>query len=447
MRFLDLRAPPAWGVEPVPPADRRLRARDLAVLWGSLGVGLLVMEAGTFLAGLGLARATLAIGVGTLIGTLMLAAAARVGAEAGTPAMVLVRPVLGARGSHLASGLNVLQLVGWTAFELWVMGTAAAVVGATYLGAGAGGWTVGWIALFAVWGTLLALGGPVAVVRQWLEKFGVWAMLAASLYLTYRLIVTVDLGALWARGGDASGFWGMVDLVIAMPVSWLPLVADYSRFARTPGDAFKGTFAGFAAANVWFYLLGVLFVLSARLGPGPSPADLAAAVAALAGGALALGVILVDEVDNVFADIYSAAVSAQNVRPRLGQRGLIVAVGAAGALVAALVRMGDYFNFLLLVGSVFVPLFGLLLADAYAVRRGRAYDHAALYGEGPVVRWPGVAAWAAGVAVYQLMARNAAIGASLPAFATSALLYIAIARLGFVPVPGRPAAGATPEAS
>lgn len=262
-------------------AERRLGARDHMVLWGSLGVGLLVLETGTFVADLGLARAVLAVGLGSLIGSALLAAAGRIGAAEGLPSMMLLRPLLGRRGSLLPTALNVLQLVGWTAFELWVMGHAAAVVGRAVFGsAGAGVW----IAVFAIWSTVMALGGPLAVVRVWLARFGVWAMLAASLFLTYRLAASVDLAALWARPGSPEGFWRMVDLVIAMPVSWLPLVADYNRYATSPRASFRGTFVGYALANTWFYLLGVLFVLSAGLGPAPTPADLAAAIAALGGG-------------------------------------------------------------------------------------------------------------------------------------------------------------------
>lgn len=441
---LGVQKPPEWGITPVPAADRRLRARDLAVLWGSLGVGLLVMETGTFLAGLGLARALAAVLIGSLVGVSLLAAAGRIGAAEGLPSMVLVRPVLGVRGSFLPSGINIVQLIGWTAFELWVMGTAAAVISQQSLGFGE---PVVWIVVFAGISTLLALGGPLAVIRQWMEKFGVWVMLAASLFLTYRLLTAVDLRALWAQPGDPAGFWLMVDLVIAMPVSWLPLVADYNRFARTPAGSFRGTFAGYFAANVWFFMLGVLAVLAVKMGPAPSPADLAAALTLLGGGGLALVVILVDEIDNVFADIYSAAVSVQNIRPKLDQRLLIVAIGAVGALLAALVQMSDYFSFLILIGSVFVPLFGLLLADYFVLRRAGSnaggsyaggYDTAALYAAGGRYWFaggfnvPAIGAWIAGIAVYHWAAGALPVGGSLPALATSAALYLALARLGFI---------------
>ncbi len=410
-------------------AERRLGARDHMVLWGSLGVGLLVLETGTFVADLGLARAVLAVGLGSLIGSALLAAAGRIGAAEGLPSMMLLRPLLGRRGSLLPTALNVLQLVGWTAFELWVMGHAAAVVGRAVFGsAGAGVW----IAVFAIWSTVMALGGPLAVVRVWLARFGVWAMLAASLFLTYRLAASVDLAALWARPGSPEGFWRMVDLVIAMPVSWLPLVADYNRYATSPRASFRGTFVGYALANTWFYLLGVLFVLSAGLGPAPTPADLAAAIAALGGGAVALVAILVDETDNVFADIYSAAVSIRNALPGADQRVLVVGLGALGAILAGVARMDAYFDFLVLIGSVFVPLFGVLLADHAVVRRSRP----AVPGAGETgpddagIRWGAVAAWAGGVAVYHWAAAALPVGGSLPALVAAGAAHVALARLG-----------------
>lgn len=428
-------AAPERGIEPIGPEERVFGAVDVMVLWGSLGVGLLVMEAGTFLVDLGLRYAVLAILLGSMVGVLLLAAAGRIGAVEGVPTMVLLRPVLGLRGSYLPSVLNVLQLVGWTAFELWIMSRAAAVIAAQVVGPDgllAAPWL--WILLFGLWSTLLALGGPLAVVRQWLEKFGLWVMLAASLFLTYRLLLTVDIRALADVPGNPAGFWLMVDLVIAMPISWLPLVADYNRFTRTPRAAFRGTFVGYFVANVWFFLLGLLFVLGARLESGASAVDLVAAVAALTGGALALVAILVDETDNVFADIYSAAVSARNVSPRLDQRWLVVAAGAIGTLLGALVEMTSYFSFLLLIGSVFTPLFGLLLADAYLVRRrdGAAATGGPPYRQG--IHWPAVGAWIVGILVYHAaIAADLPAGASAPSFLVAGGCYVLLARLGLVP--------------
>ena len=121
-----------------------------------------------------------------------------------------------------------------------------------------------------------------------------------------------------AAGGLS--FWAAVDIVIAMPISWLPLVCDYSRFARRPAPAFWGTTLGYLVANVWFYALGALIVLGMRT--SAEPKAFVEAIALLA-GPLILLVLLADETDEAWADLYSCAVSIQNVLPRVSARALV----------------------------------------------------------------------------------------------------------------------------
>lgn len=427
-------APPEWGIEPVPRDFRILRFIDYFVLWSSLGVGLLVLEAGALLVpGLSLGQALLAILVGTLIGNLLLALAGMAGSDQGVPTMVLLRPVLGRRGSYLPSLLNLAQLIGWTAFELWVMALAANRISQALFGFS--GYVV-WLIVFAVWCVLLALGGPLVVVRQWLEKFGVWLVYGVTAWMTFYLFTHYNIPALLSQAGTGDmPFWLGVDLVVAMPISWMPLVADYNRFARDSRGTFLGTYLGYFVANIWFYGLGALFILTLNM-TAPTPENLATAIMALTGGVIALLVILVDETDNAFADIYSAAVSIQNIFPQVSQRLLIVLIGAVGLGLAAFLSMGEYFNFLLLIGSVFVPLFGILAAD-YFVLRGRHIDTDELYRTGGQywyrqgINWIAVVAWAAGVAIYHIIARTLpTLGASIPSFAAAFLLYLALVRFG-----------------
>src|SRR5436309_13359666 len=168
-----LRRPPEWGVEPVPERLRTLRAIDLFVLWSSLGVGLLVLVAGTLLVSLGLSLLEVLVVslAGSVIGSVMLAAAAHPGSRAGVPTMVSLRPILGRVGSYAPTALNVLQLLGWAAFELLVMGYAAAVITNDVFGP----WTAAiFVPVFGAVVAALALGGPLAVVRDWLERFAIW---------------------------------------------------------------------------------------------------------------------------------------------------------------------------------------------------------------------------------------------------------------------------------
>jgi NCS1 family nucleobase:cation symporter-1 len=401
------REAPSWGVRPTAPEVRRLSGLDFVVLWGDLGIGLLVLVTGALLVpALGLPRAVLAIVVGSVIGCLPLALVGRAGAREGVPGMVLLRPALGTRGSYVPTVLNIFQLVGWTAFELWAMALVATRV------TGTGGFFV-WLAVVAVVCLVLSLGGPVVVVRRWMARFGVWVVVAVAAYLTVRLSLVADLGELWSRPGVGGfpAFWPAVDLVIAMPISWIPLVADYNRFARRGVGSAGGTYAGYLLANVWFYTLGALLILTARA-PGPSVLGIADGIVALAGGTVLLVALLVGETDEAFADIYSAAVSAQNLVPRLSQRASVVMVTALGVGVAAWIsRLPDqgvitYELFLFLVGSIFVPLFGVFLADYHVVHRAPGYRAEALFDHRGPYRYTGgfhlaaAGAWLLGFSAY-----------------------------------------------
>jgi NCS1 family nucleobase:cation symporter-1 len=311
--------------------------------------------------------------------------------------MVLFRPVIGLRGSVLPSAANLVQLVGWTAFDFWAMGLVANAVGKDLLGFDSYG---AWLGVVAVVCTALALGGPVLVVRRWLERFGFWVVLAAAAWISFRVATTGELGTIWRLEGTGGlPFWAAVDLVVAMPISWLPLVADFNRFARRNSSSFAGTYWGYAAGNIWFYSLGALMVLAA--GSAPDVLDIGTKIASLAGGAVVLVVLLVGESDQAMANIYSSAVSIQNVRPRLSQRWLIVATGATGFALATLIQDSatTFEYFLFLIGSVFVPLFGVFAADYFVVRRGRSWEM--FEGVTPGFRARALVPWLAGFVIYQ----------------------------------------------
>ena len=158
------RETPNWGIRPVPEALRRFSGLDLAVLWGDLSIGLLVLVSGALLVpALGFPMAALAIVIGTAIGCVLLGLVAAAGAREGVPSMVLFRPVLGLRGSYVPSVANLIQLIGWTAFEFWAMGTIANAVSRDVLGVDAQ-WA--WTAIVAAACTGLAVAGPIFAVRR-----------------------------------------------------------------------------------------------------------------------------------------------------------------------------------------------------------------------------------------------------------------------------------------
>lgn len=385
-----------FGIEPVPQNARTLGTFDMAALWGNLGISLLLPIVAAFLIpGLSFKQALLAIVVGAVIGNVMLGYAARIGAQTGAPAMVLYRPSLGRRGSYAPTALNVLQNIGWGSLELLIIGTAAGAITERAFGVEL---RPVWTVAFGIVVTLMAVSGPLKVVRQWIARYAVWLVIASTIYLTLYVLFSVPFDTFWSSGGDGMPFWQGVDLVIAMPISWIPLAADYTRFARSERSAFSGTAIGYGVAHVWFYILGVLLILSNTATDPTKPTDFVNAVLAVPVGLLALAILAVDESDEAFANIYSASVSVQNVFPKLGQRTLSIALGTVCTILAIAIPLVQYENFLLLIGAVFVPLFGVLAAHHAIVRR--RYDYDDIYRATASVRVWGIVAWLAGFITY-----------------------------------------------
>ena len=426
----------SWGIEPVPERLRVLGGVDLGLLWGNLGVSLLVIVAGAILVpALSLPAALAAVLVGCLVGNLMLAVAGAIGAQARVPAMVLMRAPLGERGSYLPTAINVVQCIGWTVFELLVIATAAAALSDEVLGFEARwAWTVAFGAATLVLGML----GPIGVVRTVVRRVAIWIVPLAVAYLGWWALTGEGLADAWDRPGEGGlSTWQGIDIVVGVTVSWIPLAADYTRFARSPRAAFWGTGVGYFVPDALLLALGAVVLLTRDVSDA---AALPAAVAA--GGIVALLVLLaltVAETDEAFANAYSGAVSLQNLFPQVPQRLLVVAtttVGTAGALV---LQLGSFQSFLFLLGSFFVPLFAVLLADWLA--SGRRYEPEDVFGQDKV-RTGLVTAWIAGFVAYQWLSPTGptwwveqvqrldppawGIGATLPSFAVSFLLALAV---------------------
>jgi NCS1 family nucleobase:cation symporter-1 len=365
------------------PAPRLLSFWDQTALWGNLGISILLLPVAALLLvdGMSLGAGLTAVLVGTLVGNLLLGLAAVPGAQTGAPAMVLMRGLFGARGSWLPTALNFAQLVGWTTFEIWIIAeTGGAVVG--------DGWRPLFVLAAGAAAIVMALR-PLGTVRGYLKKVAVWAVLASTAYLLVQ-ILRQDIPPLGR--GSWTGFWPATDLVISLSVSWIPLAADYSRHARSARSAFASAALGYGLASGVYFVLGVLAFAVYR------DQDVIHSLLAVPAAGLALFILAADEVDEAFANLYSAVVSVQNVNPRLDRRVLALGLGVVCTALAFVFDGNDYESFLLLIGSVFVPLFGVFAADYFLLRRG-AWD----VSDSARPRWIMVLPWVAGFVVYQLL--------------------------------------------
>jgi nucleobase:cation symporter-1, NCS1 family len=222
------------------------------------------------------------------------------------------------------------------------------------------------------------------------------------------------------------------------------LVADYTRFSRNRRSAFFGVGIGYLLPTLFQFGFGSILVLSRGVDPNRPELILIAIAGGGLAAALALLALTVDETDEAFANVYSAAVSTQNLFPRISQRALIVGASVLATGGALAIDMRSYQRFLLLLGAVFVPLLGVLVADWLLAGGHYARDHVF---EGPAFRPANIVAWLAGFLVYEWLYQPTGLGfwsrwvnhlptpsyqfgSSVPSFAVAFLLTAAAVTLG-----------------
>ena len=390
---------PSAALSPVAPEERVFGFSSHLSLWFSLGVGLLVIQVGAYLVpAVGTSDALWAIALGSLIGAGLLGWTAAIGTRTGLSSAGLMHPTSARAFALLPVVLNIVQLLGWTAFELVVMRDGTLAIVNKAFGTAHG--TLGLVLATLLWGGVLALlmtGSMLTLVRRFVARVGLPLVVLSLLWLSWHF-----LGVLQSKGWEAfmqrpgNGSMSMLSalgLVMAMPVSWLPLVADYARHGRSSRSTLGGTWLGYALANAWCYALGVLVASVSE--PGT---DLVTALLLAQGGLLALGLILLDELDNAYGDVYSAAVSSSSLRQgSLRRWGVWIAVVCTG--MAMVLPMHSLEPFLLMLSSVFVPLYGVIL--------GRLGLGNAAQPERTAVDRTAVLLWVLGIVVYHSVERLA----------------------------------------
>lgn len=403
-----------------PDIERAFGWHDHMALWFSLGVGLLVIQVGAYLVpALGTRSALTAIVAGSILGAGLLAWVARLGCDSGLSSAGLIHAVYGRHFAPLPVLLNVVQLVGWATFELVIMRDGTQAIGHEAFGV-----DTGLILPTLFWGLVVLLllrGSMVTLVRRIVSRVGLPLVVLSLIWLTAQFGMKLDTGglqSLWQRPGDGSmNTFQALDLVIAMPVSWLPLVADYARHGRSGRGALGGTWLGYTIANIWCYALGVLVITAT----GPD-VDMVSALLLAQGGLLALGLILIDELDNTYGDLYSGSVCSQSLLPVFSLKTWGTLLAVLSIALAMVLPMHSLEPFLLTLSSVFVPLFGTILGRQSL----RATDSA---GASNGIHAAPALIWILGIACYHALAQWAPqYGSALPTLLLTFLLGAASAR-------------------
>ncbi len=384
--------------------EKRTSVFENGLIWFGAGVSLAEILTGTYFASLGFGKAMAAIIIGHIIGCTLLFLSGVIGGKSRLSAMETVKSSFGERGGRFFAFMNVLQLVGWTAIMIYDGALAANGIFA----AGNAVWC-------AVIGALILVWILVGITN--LGKINTVAM-AALFILTLILckVIFFGGGVMSDVAEDGMTFGAAVELAVAMPLSWLPLISDYTREAEKPVKATAASAIVYFLVSCWMYIIG----MGAALFTGESDIALIMLKAGL--GIAGLVIVIFSTVTTTFLDAYSAGISGESIMPKLNGKHAALAVTVIGTVAAMLFPMDDITDFLYLIGSVFAPMIAVQLADYFILHRDRR--GAALDVRNAVI-------WAIGFVVYRLLMQlDLPVGNTLPdMLITIALCLIANAVL------------------
>jgi putative hydroxymethylpyrimidine transporter CytX len=408
------------GINPIDKKNRILTGKDFFVLWSSLGVGLLVISAGSFIYTSNVLGALFVIILGSIVGSILLAMAGKIGSDHSIPSVVSMRPAFGMYGSYLLTVLNILQLIGWATFEITILSKAASIFTQEFID------FYVWSVIFGIIIVVFGISGPLKVIKQWLNKFAVWVVYGSTIIMLVNLIASgvhhnTDLTDINANNFD---FFNSLDLVIAMPLSWLPLVADYNRFAQKSKNAFLGTFIGFSITNTLFYIIGVLLGINDVF-------EILFAIQSFFFGFILL-ILIVDEIDNVFANIFSSAMSFKNIFNKINYRYLVIMFTVLSCILSNIIPINQYESFLLVIGALFAPLFAIVLIDYYIIKKGKVSIDA-FYGKCVKFKISAFFSFLIGSLTYFIISpmspihiENLNIGSTIPSMTISIVSFLSI---------------------
>ena len=372
------------------------------LIWFGAGVSLAEILTGTYFSPLGFGKGLLAILIGHVIGCLMLFFAGLIGGKTRKSAMETTKMSFGSRGGLLFSILNIVQLVGWTGIMIYDGALAANGV----LGLGNWVWCVLIGALIIVW---------ILVGIENLGKVNTVAMAALFLLTIVLSVVIFRSGAIHSVSGEGMTFGAAVELSVAMPLSWLPLISDYTMRAEKPARATAASAVIYGLVSCWMYVIG----MGAAIITGES--DIAAIMLKAGLGIAGLLIIVFSTVTTTFLDAYSAGVSSESVSPKLRGKWAAVVVTVIGIVGAICLPMEDITDFLYLIGSVFAPMIAIQIADFFLLKAAPCKK--AFSAKNLII-------WVIGFAAYRLLMHvDFVLGNTLPDMVLTILLCLAANKL------------------
>ena len=385
--------------------QNKLTFWSFAFLWCGAAISIAEIITGGFIAPLGFKIGLVAIILGHLIGTSIFVVGGIIGTRENVPSITSTRISFGLYGTYLFSILNVIQLVGWTAIMIKAAAESLNLISKSI-------WAINNILLWS-----LVIGILTAI---WIA-FGMTAFKrinAVAVFLLFMLtlvlgsIIFKDNNLLIAPTSNLISFGGALELAVVMPISWLPLIADYTRFAKSEKQGVYGSFAGYFIGSSWMFIIGLGAAIVSK-NPDPSAMMLAANL-----GIAAFLIVVLSTVTTTFMDAYSAGVTFLNIMPKMNEKAVAIIMTIIGTLVSLLFNINNYTDFLYLIGAVFAPLFAVVITDYFIIKKQTKIEEKLLLNVGAIV------VWVIGIKVYYIfISINFILGATAPCMILTGIIY------------------------
>ena len=381
--------------------EKRTSVFENGLIWFGAAVSIAEILTGTYFAPLGFGKGLAAIVLGHVIGCLMLFAAGLIGGKARRSAMETVKMSFGQKGSLLFVVLNIIQLVGWTGIMIFDGALAANGV-----------WALGnWLWCLVI-GGLIVLWILIGIEN--LGKINTVAMGALFILTIMLSFVIFGKGTMHAVSDEGMSFGAAVELSVAMPLSWLPLISDYTREAEKPVKATAASAVVYGLVSCWMYLIG----MGAAIFTAES--DIAQILLKAGLGVAGLLIVVFSTVTTTFLDAWSAGISSESVHEGIKGKWVAVAAAILGTIGAIFLPLYDITDFLYFIGSVFAPMIAIQIADFFILRQD-------VSGRGVSVK--NLIIWLLGFAVYRLlMGMDIIVGNTLPDMVITILLCLLAAK-------------------
>lgn len=371
------------------------------LLWFGAGISIAEILTGMLLSPLGWEKGLWAIFIGHIIGGAVMLGAGIMGARSRCSAMETVSFSFGKEGARFFAGINVIQLIGWTA----VMIVSAAAAAEIIVPLGMALWDLIIGALIALW-----------IIMRMTTLGRVNVLVMTALFLLTAVLSGTIFGADTAAAPSGTiTFGGAVELAVAMPLSWLPVISDYTREAEKPVKATVVSCLTYFAASSWMFVIG----MGAALFTGES--DIAKIMLGAGLGVSAIVIILLSTVTTTFLDAYSAGVSGRALTTCLSEKGQALIATALGTLLAITVDASRFEDFLYFIGSVFAPMTAIMLADYFFIHENHQKERVSVLK---------LLIWAIGFGLYRyLLNADTPLGVTFPVIVAVMVMDVVVSKI------------------